>query len=146
MGVPDGAVTTIETDGGGVAVVDTFWSLPETYEAWRSPAAWSPAITDLSLRILCADGLVTVGGPGTVRAWDAGGHKTPNTQVRPWIHGAPRGALWEEIQHFIACCHGEAAPLVSPEDALVAVRVAEAASLSASRGRPVVLAEEPALA
>ena len=46
-----------------------------------------------------------------------------------------------QLEHFVDCLKGNAAPIVLPFDALAAIQIAEAAKISAANGQPVVLSE-----
>ncbi len=54
-------------------------------------------------------------------------------------YGIPGGALATEIRHFAACVRGEAAPAISPDDAVEALRLSLAMQDAAERGTTVDL-------
>ncbi len=52
-----------------------------------------------------------------------------------------RDPFTRQLEHFVDCLTGKCQPIVSPADALAAIRIAEAAQQSAAEGQPVTLTE-----
>ena len=70
---------------------------------------------------------------------DSGNATWPDTALWPTIHGRVVGALEKETEHFIDCTRFQREPMVTPNDAQIAVNVALAAQGSAETGAAVVL-------
>lgn len=141
MGLPDGCVVTIDFEGGGLAVSESFWCLPERFANWTVPRSWVPLVSDTQLEVICTGGILYLDSPITrLRSCDHEGWKFPQTTFRPTIRGELSGALREEIRHFLTCCLGEQEPLVDGQDAIAALRVALAAEESLETNTPISLA------
>ena len=57
------------------------------------------------------------------------------------LRADPTASLRAELEHFVACCQGQAEPAVTPEQARWALAAALAANRSLARGQPVELSE-----
>ena len=140
LGHLDGCVMTMDFVGGGLAVAESFWCLPERFADWRTPQTWSPRVSDMQMEVICTEGVLYLDAPVTnLRICDSEGWKFPQTTFRPIIRGELQGAFREEIQQFLICCSSEQEPLVSGQDAIVALRVALAAEESLESNAPVML-------
>lgn len=140
MNVPDGCIITIEFEEGGLAVIESFWCLPENFANWTTPRSWTPLISDTQLEVICTQGVFYLDTPITrLRACDNEGWKFPQTHLRSTIRGELSGAFREEVNHFLRCCVAEQEPLVGGREALNALRVALAAEASLAAKMPVPL-------
>jgi predicted dehydrogenase len=104
------------------------WSLPGA-----TPGYGMAGVTIIGergvARVVQGDvGLVVVGEEGA---------RYPDAYYAPDVHGRLRGALAVEVDHFVDCARGEAAPLCTAHDGTEAVRLALAMEASAERGEPV---------
>jgi UDP-N-acetylglucosamine 3-dehydrogenase len=63
----------------------------------------------------------------------------PDTSFMPWVHGELRSGFVHELRHFLQCVRDNKEPLISAEDATVALRIAEAVIESAQTHMPVEL-------
>ncbi len=63
----------------------------------------------------------------------------PGTVFMPRVYGEIRMGFVNEVQHFLACARQEKQPLISVEDAVAAVRIADAVVESARTHQPVLL-------
>ena len=61
----------------------------------------------------------------------------PDTVFMPMVRHELRSAFVHEMRHFLACVRDGKEPLITANDALVAVRIAEAVIESAKRHQPV---------
>jgi predicted dehydrogenase len=61
----------------------------------------------------------------------------PDTVFMPLVRQELRSAFVHEMRHFLTCVRGHTQPLITANDALVAVRIAEAVIESARRHQPV---------
>jgi predicted dehydrogenase len=138
--VPDGCVVTIEFEGGGLAVTESFWCLPEGFANWEAPQDWMPLVSDTQMEVICTEGVLYLGAPiSSLRACDQDGWKFPQVTFRPIVHGKLGGAFREEIKHFLVCCRSGQQPLVGGQDGIASLEVALAAEESLRTGLPVAL-------
>ncbi len=138
--VPDGCVLMMDFAGGGLAVSESFWCLPEEFANWTTPREWAPLQSDIQMEVICTEGVIHLGGPVTsLRACDQGGWKFPQVTLRPTVGGQLGGALREEINHFLTCCLTGQEPLVTGREGMAALRVALAAEESLETGAAVML-------
>jgi predicted dehydrogenase len=63
----------------------------------------------------------------------------PDTQYAPVLHGRITGVYRDQIAHFIECVASGAEPVVTGEDGLAAVVVADALNRSVAEGREITL-------
>jgi UDP-N-acetylglucosamine 3-dehydrogenase len=120
----------INFENGVLAVCETGWILPPGH----------PSGSDSRLAVQGSDGRVdlqllqqgiTLSTPE--RATYTG------TVFMPRVDGEIRAGFVSELQHFLACIRGERTLRVTPDDAVVAVQIAEAVLESAQTGQPVEL-------
>jgi len=120
----------INFENGVLAVCETGWILPPGH----------PSGSDSRLAVQGSDGRVdlqllqqgiTLSTPE--RATYTG------TVFMPRVDGEIRAGFVSELQHFLACIRGERTLQITPEDAVVAVQIAEAVLESARTGQPVEL-------
>lgn len=65
------------------------------------------------------------------------GSRPVDTLFLPFVHGKPTGMFVDELQHFVECVMEDKEPVVTPEDAIEALRIGLAAEESARTGMPV---------
>lgn len=143
--VLDGCVVTMEFARGGVATAQTFWNLPSGYAGATVPSAWAPYATDTALEVIGTDGVLYVDDMAGVRGCGRTGWMFANTVLRPIVNGRIRGALADEVEHFLGCCLGRQSPIVSGREAMHAVRVAEDAERALALGAPIRTCEGGAI-
>lgn len=128
---PDLAWTIFRFDSGALGVIENAWFLPDR----------TPYPIDERMEIIGTEGSLHVqeSGPG-LAVCDRAGWRYPDTTYWPILRGERQGALREELAYFANCVQQEVAPtLVSPLDALEAVRACLAAKESSASGKPVDL-------
>ncbi|MBN1345410.1 MAG: Gfo/Idh/MocA family oxidoreductase [Phycisphaerae bacterium] len=131
---PDFFQSTLELDGGGVAVVENCWILPNS----------TPNLIDLKCEVIGTEGAVYI---------DASHHRAlerytsqpeggeyPDLFVCPKVHGQIKGFALESIRHFANCVVEGREPMVTLSDGLEVTRVILAIHESAETGRAVDLA------
>lgn len=139
MGVdtPDLYLTTIDFEGGGLAVIENAWILPQQ----------SPSLIDHKVEILGSRGAVYL-DPTHNRAFEKYSPETaagfPNASyadmlISPEIYGKQMGFAVESIQHFADCIELGKQPLASGMDGLLNTRLILAAEESAKTGQPVAV-------
>ena len=137
MGVdtPDLYLTMLEFEGGGLAVIENTWILPQQ----------SPALIDHKVEILGSRGAVYL-DPTHNRAFEkvspetAAGFPNPSYAdmlISPEIYGKQMGFAVESIHHFAECIELGKQPLASGADGLLNTRLILAAEESAQIGMPV---------
>lgn len=137
MGVdtPDLYLTMIEFEGGGLAVVENAWILPQQ----------SPSLIDHKVEILGSRGAAYL-DPTHNRAFEKYSPETadgfPNAPyadmlISPLIYEKQMGFAVESIHHFAECIAHGRQPLASGADGLLNTRLILAAEESARRGLPV---------
>jgi UDP-N-acetylglucosamine 3-dehydrogenase len=113
---------------GVVAVCETGWILPGGH----------PSGFDGRLAVQGSDGRLDVELLNQTMLYaSAERAHYPGTVFMPRVDGQIREAFVHEIEHFLACIRGERELLVTPEDAMMAVRMAEAVQESARTHQPV---------
>ncbi|NPV78754.1 MAG: Gfo/Idh/MocA family oxidoreductase [Firmicutes bacterium] len=130
LGIDDAVFATIKFENGAIGNLEYSWILP--------PA--SPAKIDARLEIVGTKGAgyVDLSDQG-LRFVGAEGVSFPDTGHWPEFDGMIRGDLREEIMAFVDCVKSGKPPVISPEEALEAVRVALAIMQSIKEERPVNL-------
>jgi len=133
-GIPtaDTYLTTVDFEGGAVAVIENSWVLPER----------SPALIDHRVEILGTDGVIYLDpqhcGPiakyTDVRDYGFPNVALPDMFVTPEVHGRQVGFAVESIYHFVECIRDGKTPLTSGRDGLLNTRLILAAEASADRG------------
>ncbi|WP_409346395.1 Gfo/Idh/MocA family protein [Paenibacillus sp. MBLB4367] len=116
---------------GMMGIVESSWLVPNG----------APAEVDVRMEVVGERGTVHFQEPDDGLAiW--GDETTENGVLYDWQprYGRVAGALLEELHHFYDCVRsGRKSDILLPEDALAAVRVAEAVVLSCQTGKPVLL-------
>ncbi len=134
---PDLYLTMLEFEGGGLAVIENTWILPQQ----------SPALIDHKVEILGSRGAVYL-DPTHNRAFEkyspstVGGFPNPSYPdmlISPEIYGKQMGFAVESIHHFTECIEQGKQPLASGADGLLNTRLILAAEESARIGLPVKL-------
>lgn len=132
---PDLYLTMIEFEGGGLALVENTWILPQQ----------SPSLIDHKVEILGSRGAVYL-DPTHNRAFEKYSPETaagfPNSSyadmlISPEIYGKQMGFAIESIHHFADCIESSQQPLASGADGLLNTRLILAAEESARTGMPV---------
>lgn len=136
--VPDGCLLSLEFENGAVALLETFWCLPEQSGSWSTPRGWTPTLSDLQIQVICTEGALYGGGAlPSLRAIDREGWKFPQLTLRPTITGELGGAFREEIKSFLTCCTGKGLVAVDGHAGLRALQVALAAETSLKLKMPI---------
>ncbi len=132
---PDLYLTMLEFEGGGLAVVENSWILPQQ----------SPTLIDHKVEILGSRGAIYL-DPTHNRAFEMYSPDTaagfPNSSyadmlISPEIYGKQMGFAVESIHHFAECIEQGKQPLASGADGLLNTRLILAAEESARTGLPV---------
>ncbi|MBE0697699.1 MAG: Gfo/Idh/MocA family oxidoreductase [Anaerolineaceae bacterium] len=132
---PDLYLTMLEFEGGGLAVIENTWILPQQ----------SPALIDHKVEILGSRGAVYL-DPTHNRAFEKYSPETaagfpnpsyPDMLISPEIYGKQMGFAVESMQHFVECIEQNKQPLASGADGLLNTRLILAAEESARTGMPV---------
>lgn len=132
---PDLYLTLLEFEGGGLAVVENAWILPQQ----------SPSLIDHKVEILGSRGAVYL-DPTHNRAFEKYSPETgagfPNSAyadmlISPVIYGKQMGFAVESIHHFVECIEQGSQPLAGGADGLLNTRLILAAEESARSGIPV---------
>ena len=138
FGKPEVVFTTLEFADGAVAVVESGWSLPKSWANWSGPEGWKPT-GSMRMDVNGNQGYLSLDfrAPSLVGVDNQGGWKFPETRHWPEVHGKITGALRLQMEHFIDCLAGEAAPIADGCSARRALAVVLAAQESLNAGRPV---------
>lgn len=133
MGIdtPDFYQSTLELEGGGVAVVENCWILPNT----------APALIDLKCEIVGTDGAVYIDASHHrgLEIYGRDGGWYPDLFVCPRVHDQTRGFALESIRHFVDCIVADRRPMCTLADGLAVTKIILAIHQSAEQGRPVDL-------
>jgi len=116
---------------GVIGVVESSWLVP----------GGAPAEVDVRMEVVGERGTIHFQEPDDgLSVW--GDRMSENTPLHDWQpkYGRVSGALVEELHHFYDCVrNNRKSDILLPEDALAAVRVAEAIVQSCKTGLPVKL-------
>lgn len=98
--------TVLEFRGGGIATMENGWITPNT----------NPNVNDIKLNITGTKGMFNIDATHSqmIERFTETKADRPDTLVRHFIHGKPKGFAYESIRHFVDC-------LVTGEDFLVTV-------------------------
>ena len=128
--VENSSVALITFANNALATVELDWVLPDGH----------PTGFDQRLDVNGTTGRAEpIGHDAGVTVIDSGISTWPDTALWPMIYGRVVGALEKETEHFIDCTRFQREPMVTPNDALIAVNVALAAQGSAGTEVAVVL-------
>ncbi|HET8999713.1 MAG TPA: Gfo/Idh/MocA family oxidoreductase [bacterium] len=118
----------ITFENGVLAACETGWILP----------AGHPTRSDMRCAVQGSEGRLDVDllHRGITLA-TADRTTYPDTVFMPVVQHELRAAFVHEMRHFLACVRDGREPLITPNDALLAVRIAEAVIESAKRHQPV---------
>ncbi len=127
--VEDTNMALITYKNGVLAACETGWILPPGH----------PNSSDHRLWIQGSDGRIDIEimNQGMMIATN---ERTnfPGISFLPRIGGEIRGYFIDEVKHFLACVRDGKQPLITPEEAVTAVKIAEAVTESARTHMPVV--------
>ena len=144
--VPDVLVATLTAADGSLAVLQSTWLAPDAapINLPGPPASpfelWGTIDGRLDLVGTAQTGRVNVLGDG-LSVWNDAHHRAPDTSLWPEVHGRVTGALREELAHWLDCVRSGTRSEIAPlEDAVTAVRLAEAIVRSAGSGAAVDVA------
>jgi UDP-N-acetylglucosamine 3-dehydrogenase len=128
---PDIAWTMYRFDTGAIGVCENVWFLPEK----------TPYRIDERMEVIGTEGALYIQEtPASLSVCGKDGWRSPDTTYWPHLRGARAGALREELQYFVNCIQERREPsVVTPGEALEAVRACLAAEESARCGTPVFI-------
>lgn len=121
----------LKFDNGSLGIIENNWLLPDS----------SPAFMDVCMEIVGQEGVVNFQEPDQALVfWGEDGVVSPPVSSGSDVYGRTVGPLFEELLHFYECVNADKpSTILRPEDALAAVRVAEAIVQSCQTGTPVHL-------
>jgi predicted dehydrogenase len=120
------AVLRFRSGAHGTAMLG--WSLPE-----RTPGHGIGGVTVIGER-----GVIRISqGDVGLLVVDQDGPRDVDAYYAPDVHGRLRGALAIEVDHFVDCARGAAAPACTSSDGVEAVRISLAMEASAAQRAPV---------
>lgn len=128
---PDFLSATLEFESGSMAVLESGY-------LWPDKAAGR---IDISTRIYGTEGVAEINSPSNSLRLSLDSEER-NEDPLLWhdAHGYPGGALGGELRYFIECVRNSTPPeRITPEEAVEAVRVAEAVQRAATSGVRVEL-------
>jgi UDP-N-acetylglucosamine 3-dehydrogenase len=128
---PDIGWTMYRFETGAIGVCENVWFLPEK----------TPYRIDERMEIIGTEGAIYIQeSPASLSVCDKDGWRSPDSTYWPTLHGMRSGALREELQYFANCILEEKEPtIITPREALEAVRACLAAEESAALGSPVAV-------
>ncbi len=134
MGIdtPDFYESTLELEGGGVAVVENCWIVPNS----------TPSLFDLKCEVIGTEGAVYIDASHH-RALETYGRTKgdyPDLFVCPELRGQVKGFALESIRDFVDCIVEDRPPLCTLADGLAVTKVILAVHESAEAGMPVEVA------
>jgi UDP-N-acetylglucosamine 3-dehydrogenase len=128
LGIFDAIFTTLKFGNGAIGMLESSWSLPETYPATLDSKFKVVGTKGAALLDALDQGVLVVGEQSAI--W-------PDTMRWTEVNGRASGILREEVLHFLACVRREQPPLVGAAEACEAVKVVVAIRRSLETGQPV---------
>ena len=118
-------------DSGATAIYEGAWCMPDT----------SPFELDERMSVIGTEGFIHIQDTfPNIGVCSKEGFKTPDTTYWPELHGITGGALRDEWSYFARCVlEGTRPALITPEEAIEAVRTVLAAHESATSGAVVMV-------
>lgn len=130
FGTPDTILALLTFDNGVIGAVETCWAMPDGVAC----------TLDARLDVVGTDGMVCVEVRGEgLRIVDDARSTRPDVVYGPVVADRQAGALRMQIEHFVECVRTGREPVITPHDALQAVRVADAITRSLETGAEVTL-------
>jgi predicted dehydrogenase len=126
--VEDAHCALLRFASGVLGIAELNWILPRGF----------PAGGDHRLDVVGSAGSLSIATLETgLRRAD--GHRAVqvDTASAPSVQGHPGGMFYFELRHFVDCVRRRATPVVTPRDAVAALRVALAVERAAASGLPV---------
>jgi predicted dehydrogenase len=126
---PDFFQSTLEFEGGGVAVVENCWILPNE----------SPSLIDLKCEIVGTEGAAYIDASHhrALEIYSQDGGHYPDLFVCPRVRGQVKGFALESIRYFVDCIVEDRQPTCTLADGLAVTKTILAIHQSADEGRPV---------
>jgi UDP-N-acetylglucosamine 3-dehydrogenase len=141
-GVSDFIWALVKFKRGGVGSIETGWGLPKGWGGLQHPSKWTRFDADVGVEVIGTAGSVRIDYPPMlVYGCDETGFKYPDIIHGYEVHGKINGGIRIEIEHFLESVLDNSEPLVTGEDGLAALKIIEAAEISASENRPVQMTE-----
>lgn len=132
LGVDDAIQSLLEFDDGSIGCVEQAWVFPRNSGPCQSPV----------LEIVGTAGFIHI-NPFEVglSIHQAGEASYPDSTYMfdPLVHGRVVGAYEAETVHFLECVTTQQEPIIAPQEALQAVRVAAAIERSLAEGKDIEL-------
>jgi predicted dehydrogenase len=126
--VEDANCALLRLASGALAIAELSWILPRGF----------PAAGDHRADVVGDRGALALATLETgLRRADGQRAVTVDTMTAPAVAGQAGGMFAVELRHFLDCVRGRAAPAVTPEDGLRALRIALAVEEAAATGRAV---------
>ena len=121
--------STLELTGGGVAVVENCWILPNS----------GPSLFDLKCELIGTKGAIYIDAShhGALATYTDQKGTYPDLFVCPRVRGQVQGFALESIRYFVDCIVEDRQPMCTLEDGLAVSKVILAMERSADEGRPV---------
>jgi len=139
--VEDIWLVTVRFKHGAVALIESMWIMPETWNPWSKPTEWLKWGCDFRFEIVGTDGAVYLDlFPTRLYAVDKEGWKFPFVweTYLPDLYGRIEGGLKMELAHLVECIAEGKRPMnATGEDGRAATQVALAAMKSAENGTPI---------
>lgn len=126
---PDLGQVMYRLENGATCILEAVWCLPNT----------TPFQIDERLEVIGTEGSISIHDTHpNLMIVDKDGSRCPDTTYWPTIHGQLRGALRDELAHFVNCvATGDKPSIITPEESREAVRACLAAEQSAATGQLV---------
>ncbi len=127
--VEDANCALLRFRSGALGMAELNWILPRGF----------PASGDHRLDLVGSAGSLSIATLETgLRRADGQRAVQVDTASAPSVQGHPGGMFYFELRHFIDCVRGRATPALTPDDAVRALRIAQAVERAAATGVPVV--------
>ncbi|MCY0146824.1 Gfo/Idh/MocA family oxidoreductase [Hoeflea sp. G2-23] len=138
-GSPDAVYTVINFADGGMACVESAWSLTSSWGGTGADTHWQP-FGDVRFDLYGSDGFLSLDFRmmNVIGVSTQHGFMAPENRHWPDIHGRTGGALREELIDFVHMITTGTAPVVNGYEARKAVVIVDAAKKSLANGGAAV--------
>ncbi|MFC5407582.1 Gfo/Idh/MocA family protein [Cohnella soli] len=130
---PEVLWANLEFENGAIAVLQS---------SWMTPDAVGVEIAD-AIEVIGRNGIAHFETSNSgLQMWDGSGRLTPDTNIHAKLHGQTVGSLREQLTYICRCLvKGEAPSVISFDDAVHGIEVADAIVASCGSGLEIALGE-----
>lgn len=129
---PDAVVCVLKLENGAMSVIQNIWHINE-----KCPYGF-----EFSTKIILEGGTYCIKNEPDIMCWADDGVENPELFFWPTIEGKIKGALSEELEHYVSCAKKNIeSEKLKMTEAIESIRIANALELSLAKKREVFLEE-----